>query len=169
MSITIKEGAPEPDDKKLIDLNRQERQFRDLMAKDHLYVRFSVSSDEYDSTELTEMFGIEPQELMDDGDVIFENNRYLIQNTGGYWVLNSGYEVQSKLIEDHLKWLLNQLYDKRDLILKLQSQGSTTKLRIHAEPASGVVCCRIDSHTVKWFAQLNLDIDFDVICRGTVC
>ena len=165
MSFSIKEDAPEPDEKSLMETHRRSEKIRHLIEKDRVYVRFSVRSDEHTSSKLMKMFGIEPQDLMDDGDVIFENNRYLIQNTGGYWVLNSLDEVQSKLVEDHLKWLLNLLYDKRDLILKLQSEGAITRVKIHAELQSGVVDCRIDSRTVKRFAQLNLGSEFAVSCR----
>lgn len=168
MSENIKPNPPELDEQKRLTIHREESEFKKLTEDDLCYVRFSVRSEEHTSSDLSQLFELEPQDLMDDGEVVFENNRYLIYNTGGYWVLNSRYEVKSKYIEDHIEWLLDKLYDKRDLIMKLQEQGVIIKLKVHAEPRSGLAFCRLDKHVIKRFAQLNLDVDFHLICRGKI-
>jgi hypothetical protein len=89
-------------------------------------INFGIFGESLNPKEVTQKIGIQPDYSGLRGDDKTNNlGRRIGTHSQGFWILSTENRVQSKDINDHVRYLLTQLLPHREEILKLAEGGET--------------------------------------------
>lgn len=77
-----------------------------------------------------------------------------------HWTFSSEGKVPTGVFEDHLKWMLDQLFGKLPAIRSLQDQGADFKLEVFTEQWSPIAAMSLRTETIQHIFQLRVPLVF---------
>ena len=127
-----------------------------------VHVRFIISGESLDHKQVTDALGIKPDVCANRGDTKVIGKAVSVHSEG-FWRIDTQGKVDSKDINDHLKFLLSLLLPHKDVILEMAQNGETyfdivwksTYLYAGTGPL-------IDKECLSGMSQLNAGMGFDI-------
>lgn len=112
----------------------------------------------------TQQLGISPTYAQNKGDLIKNTRGITRKSESTYWCLSSEDKVLSRDIRHHLKWLLDQLYEKKFALAQLQRKKGV-KMTVNCNwYSSGAGGPTLWPEQMALLAELNLECTFDIYC-----
>jgi hypothetical protein len=129
-------------------------------------VSFGVRGDSLIPADLTSQLGIQPSHAFAKGEE-YASKAGTRKRPWGVWQLRSEASVSSSNIENHARFILEQLEPKRSIIMKyLESDEFYVDLRIWCEPEAGIASFGISSSILARLAAMCKEFNFSFIGRG---
>lgn len=149
---------------KLAKKIRRERalsEYNRLASMESASVELIINSDNLTPEEITQRIGIEPSEAFKKGDFIVETEKHRHHHTSHICTYYTDNHCSSKQVEDHLKWLLeNLLYDKRQAIKELQDDGAMITINADTKAFVSTNYVRLDPDIFQKLASLKIGVQF---------
>jgi hypothetical protein len=106
------------------------REREEQLEQDECSATFVVSHPTFDSTKITELLDLEPDYVLEDGDTLYQSERYHIRSPGCIWRHELYKRGRRFSAEDLLSELLDDLSGKLPNIRWLQSEGASMKIQM---------------------------------------
>ncbi|MBS1992674.1 MAG: DUF4279 domain-containing protein [Cyanobacteria bacterium SZAS LIN-3] len=127
-------------------------------------VSISFSQENLEPAAITNLIGLTPTRCYRKGDLNGPSN---VPKKQGLWSLSSAHMQSEHSICEHLNWVLDQVAEKKDILLQLLNQGNVITLKCRFGVAHWNTSFLIDSETFSRLADLNLDVSFDIFDEQT--
>jgi hypothetical protein len=88
-----------------------------------------------------------------------------VQSDATYWSLSSEDEIKGNRFDEHLDWMLKQLFGRLPAIRKLQEDKAEFRLYAHIEPGFAVIDPCLTVESIQRLAQLRIPLDFIIVFR----
>lgn len=124
------------------------------------YATLCIYHDELEPQVISSRLGLEASKSQRKGDKQGKQGRR-IAPVGG-WFLKSRHQVESRDVRRHIVWLLDQLVEKEDELLKLQDEGYEMYISCFWVSKSGHGGPELNHEIMQRLVALRLDILFDV-------
>jgi len=124
------------------------------------YATLRIFRDDLDPDAVSSMLGIIPSDRHRKGDTL----RYGSVAKSGAWFLSSKGQLESKDVQRHIMWILDQLTGKVGILHQLQDEGCSMDIFCYWLSASGQGGPTLSPELMRRLAEAELEIGFDVYC-----
>lgn len=124
------------------------------------YATLRIYGDQIDPHELSKRLRLEPSKSQRKGE---STGLKVIAPVGG-WFLSSQGHVESRDVQRHIVWILDQLVDREPILRELQEQGFEIDVSCFWASAHGHGGPELSHEIMHRLSSLRLRIGFDVYC-----
>lgn len=135
------------------ELTKKVRDLTRLVEKDQTRITLWVSHQTLTPQAISEALQLDPDFPSNNGEKIMRDGKT-------YWTFSSQGRVPTNLFEDHLKWMLDQLFGKLPAIRSLQDQGAEFRLEAFTEQFSPITAMVLKTDTIQRLWQLRVPLVF---------
>ena len=121
------------------------------------YATLRIFPKEISPEEVTNRLSLSPTSVQRKGEV--RKSGYVVKLDG--WFLESENAVQSKDVQRHIVWIVNQILPKKDALLELQGTGCDMNIFCYWSSAGGQGGPTLSPSTMRNLADLRLEVSFD--------
>jgi hypothetical protein len=139
-----------------LDLQKGERQLKRLRDSNEISASLHIFQDS-DPQTVSDLLGLEPDNTSSKG-TVRHLGRWEMRSGSSFWKLSSKDKVRQNTIEDHLKWLLNQISGKLVNLRRLQDSGAVTYVSLRIVSWSRTQQAEISVETSQLLASYRLPI-----------
>jgi len=124
------------------------------------YATLRIFRDDLDPDAVSSVLGIAPSDRHRKGDT--RRSGYIEKS--GAWFLSSKGHLQSKDVQRHIMWILDQLADRVGILHQLQDEGCSMDIFCYWVSASGQGGPTLSPELMRRLAEAELEVGFDIYC-----
>lgn len=124
------------------------------------YATLRIYGDQLEPDELSRRLGLKPSESQTKGRPTEQQG---LASVGG-WFLSSKRQIESRDVQRHLGWILDQISDREPVLKELQAQGFEMDVFCFWVSAHGHGGPELSHEIMQRPSSLRLKIGFDVYC-----
>jgi hypothetical protein len=130
-------------------------------SEEHPEVRISFCiQHELEPSAISEILELAPSTFHKKDDVIASAGNRSLTADKTFWSLDSTDSVKGDVFEEHLNWILSQLWGRLPALRKLQNLGAETYIMAHIQPWNGLAAAGLDLDALRLLARLRVNLHF---------
>ncbi len=149
-----------------LDLQKSIRQIDQMRERNTAWVDFTIRHYSLQPEAISELLQLTPSEVNRNGDTLYKKEPYHLVSDCTRWTLSSKGHVADSSIDEHLNWMLQQLYGKLPSLRHLQ-KGGQCSLRANIRSWSRTLSPAFEVETFQQLARLRIPLRFIITYENT--
>ena len=115
--------------------------------------------DKVTPSEITQRLGVQPSKYFAKGDI--RTKRGKLYEING-WFLSSEHKVDSRDPRKHIDWVIDQIWNKKEVVLQLIQEGWSADISSYWVSSSGNGGPTLSPYQMERLAKLDIEVWWDV-------
>lgn len=133
------------------------RQIKQLVELDEMWATLSIV-DDCEPEAITDLLGIAPDKVTRKGDLVFAEGGLEIRSDCTVWELTSLGKIASKRPEEHLSWIIEQIFGHHSKLRRFQESGARTQIDLFLISSSPSQRLDLNPDVFSFLARYHLKV-----------